>query len=216
MKILKGILITLGLLIALVLIVALFVKKDFTGEAEIVIERPQMEVYNYIRHLKHQENYGTWYQMDPDMDIRHSGTDGTVGFTTFWEGDRMGEGSQRIVNLIPGERMDTKLRFVEPMESEMDSYMLTSAVNPNETKVIWGMKGRTPYPFNLMNLFMDYGKDFQEGLQNLKGVMESPHFQPDPGITIDTAQQAPGMSPGSQTPPVSPALGGDTAIMDTL
>lgn len=216
MKILKGILITLGLLVALVLLTALFVKKEVSAEAEIVIQRAQMEVYDYIRHLKNQEIYGTWYQMDPDMDIRHSGTDGTVGFTTFWEDDRMGEGSQRIVNLIPGERMDTKLRFVEPIESEMESYMITTAVNPNETKVIWGMRGRTPYPFNLLNLFMDYGKDFREGLQNLKGILESPYFQAAPGAMTDTARQAGQQSAPLQNPPVSPGLAGDTAIVDTL
>src|SRR5690606_14417813 len=85
----------------------------------------------------------------------------------------MGEGSQRIVNLVPGERIDTKLQFIKPMESEMDCYMITSAVNASETKVVWGMSGRTPYPFNLMSLFMDYGKDFRAGLQNLKNILEN-------------------------------------------
>ena len=52
MKILKRILIAIVLLIAMALITALFVKKDYAVEREIVINKPQKEVFDYIKFVK--------------------------------------------------------------------------------------------------------------------------------------------------------------------
>lgn len=42
------------------------------------------------------------------------------------------------------------------------------------TKVIWGMKGRSNYPMNFMNLFMEdsLGGTFEKGLAKLKTNLE--------------------------------------------
>jgi hypothetical protein len=49
---------------------------------------------------------------------------------------------------------------------------LTEEVSSNQTKVIWGISGRTPYPWNLVSLFYDMGNDFEKGLLNLKNLLE--------------------------------------------
>jgi hypothetical protein len=48
-------------------------------------------------------------------------------------------------------------------------------VSDHETLLKWGMSGRTPYPMNLMNLFIDgmLGKDLEESLNRLKGIVEN-------------------------------------------
>ena len=78
--------------------------------------------------------------------------------------------------MIDGERIDTKLRFKVPFESQNDAYMITEDMSNNQTKVKWGFKGAFPYPFNLMGLFMDMekavGGDLEVGLQNLKNLLE--------------------------------------------
>ena len=60
MRFLKKILIVVGILIAIPLIVALFVKKDYSVEKEIVINKPKTEVFEYIKLLKNQDNYSKW------------------------------------------------------------------------------------------------------------------------------------------------------------
>jgi LPS O-antigen subunit length determinant protein (WzzB/FepE family) len=67
MKILKKILIVVIVLIALPLIVALLVKKEYTVDREITINKSKREVFNYVRHLKNQDNYSKWVMMDPNM-----------------------------------------------------------------------------------------------------------------------------------------------------
>jgi len=178
MKILKKIAIGLVALIAILLIVALFVKKDFNVEREIVINKPKKEVFDYIRFIKNQDNYSKWNMTDPNMKKTYRGTDGTPGFVYSWESDNknVGSGEQEIKNIKEGEIIEMKLRFKVPFENEDDAYMKTIEVSPMQTKVVWGFKGTMPYPMNLMALCMNMdkhiGDDLDTGLKNLKTVLE--------------------------------------------
>lgn len=178
MKNLKKIFTVIAIIIAIPLVVALFVKKDYVVEREIIINKPKAEVFEYIKFLRNQDNYSKWNMMDPDMKKTYQGTDGTVGFISAWESkkENVGAGEQEIVNMIDGERIDMKLRFKVPFEAQNDAYMITEDMSNNQTKVKWGFKGAFPYPFNLMGLFMDMekavGGDLEVGLQNLKNLLE--------------------------------------------
>ncbi|MBK7099818.1 MAG: SRPBCC family protein [Sphingobacteriales bacterium] len=178
MRILKKILIVVGILIAIPLIVALFVKKEYAVERKIVINKPKTEVFEYIKFLKNQDNYSKWNKIDPNMKKSYKGTDGTVGFVSAWESknENVGVGEQEILKITEGERIDMKLRFKVPFEAQDDAYMMTEDAGNNQTKVRWGFKGAFPYPMNLMGLFMDMDKevggDLETGLQNLKTLLE--------------------------------------------
>lgn len=179
MKILKTILIAVGILIAVPLIVAIFVKKDYEVEREITIDKPKEEVFDYVKFLKNQDNYSKWATMDPDMKKTYRGTDGIVGFVSAWESDNkdVGKGEQEIKKITDGERIDFELRFFEPFESTEPAYMTTESVSENQTKVKWGFSGHMDYPMNIMMLFMDFekmiGDDLDTGLKNLKAVLEA-------------------------------------------
>lgn len=178
MRILKKILIALAIIIAIPLIVALFVKKDYAVEKEIVINAPKAEVFEYIKFLKNQDNYSKWNKIDPNMKKTYTGTDGTVGFISAWESknENVGVGEQEILKITEGERIDTKLRFKVPFEAQDDAYMITEDAENNQTKVKWGFKGAFPYPMNLMGLFLnmdkEIGSDLETGLNNLKTILE--------------------------------------------
>lgn len=178
MKILKWILIAIGVLIAISLIVALFVKKDYLVEREIIISKPKSEVFEYLKLLKNQDNFSKWATMDPNMKKTYSGTDGTVGFVSAWESsnDDVGVGEQEIKKISEGERIDFEIRFLKPFESTAPAYMITEAVNENQTKVKWGFDGHMNYPMNLMMVFMNMekmiGEDLSTGLANLKTILE--------------------------------------------
>jgi uncharacterized protein YndB with AHSA1/START domain len=179
MKILKTILIAVGILIAVPLIVALFVKKDYEVEREITINKPKEEVFDYVKFLKNQDNYSKWATMDPEMKKTYRGTDGTVGFVSAWKSDNkdVGKGEQEIMKITEGKRIDFELRFFEPFESTEPAYMTTESVSENQTKVKWGFSGHMDYPMNIMMLFMDFekmiGDDLDTGLKNLKSVLEA-------------------------------------------
>ena len=180
MKILKKILIVIAIIIAIPLVVALFVKKDYAVEREIVINKPKQDVWEYVKYIKNQDYYSKWNMADPNMKKSYSGTDGTVGFISSWEStdENVGVGEQEILKITEGERMDVKLRFKVPFEAEDDAYMITENVDGSSTKVKWGFYGAFPYPMNIFNLIMDMDKQIggglEMGLRNLKTVMEKP------------------------------------------
>jgi len=151
---------------------------EYAVEREITINKSKEEVFAYLKLLKNQNEWGPWYKKDPTMKQEFRGTDGQPGFVASWKGNsETGEGEQEIKKITEGERIDTELRFKQPWESKADSYITTESSGENQTKVKWGIKGETPRPWNVLLLFMNMdqmvGKEFQEGLANLKTKMES-------------------------------------------
>jgi hypothetical protein len=178
MKILKRILTGIGILILIPLIVAIFVKKDYAVEKEIVINKSKQKVFDYVVLLKNQDNFSKWAKMDAGMEKTYRGTDGTVGFVSAWNSQNpdVGKGEQEIKKITEGERIDFEIRFIEPFKSTSTAYMIIENISENQTKVKWGFNGHMSYPMNLMMLFMDFdkmiGEDFNTGLGNLKKILE--------------------------------------------
>ena len=55
-------------------------------------------------------------------------------------------------------------------------FLKVKEVNNNSTEVVWGFSGINKVPMNIMMLFFNMdksvGKDFNEGLESLKEVLE--------------------------------------------
>ncbi len=166
------------LLIAAVAVTSLVAKTECKVEREVTINKPRAEIYNYVKMLKNQNEWGPWYKKEPTMKQEFRGTDGTVGFVSHWTGqsEEVGEGEQEIKKLVENERMDTELRFIKPFESKADAFLTLESVNESQTKVKWGFTTTFPRPMNLILVVMDMdaliGKDFADGLSSLKGIIE--------------------------------------------
>jgi uncharacterized protein YndB with AHSA1/START domain len=178
MKILKVILVVVLILVAIPLLLAVFVEREYSVEREVTIDRPVEVVFDYIKYLKNQNNYSKWAVIDPEMKTSFSGTDGSPGFVSAWESDdpEVGKGEQEILSITENERVDYELRFQEPFSSTSESWMTTSPMEENSTRVTWGFSGHMPYPTNFFLLVMDMeemlGEDFEIGLANLKAILE--------------------------------------------
>jgi uncharacterized protein YndB with AHSA1/START domain len=175
---LKKILIAVAIIIALPLIIALFTKKDYSLEREIVIAKPKQEVFNYIKLLKNQDHYSKWVMMDPNSRKTYKGTDGEAGFSAAWDSDNknVGQGVQTISKIAEGERIDLDLQFIKPFDGQAKAYMITESVSETQTKVRWGFSSSMKYPLNFILLVMSMekmlGADLSEGLGNLKKELE--------------------------------------------
>lgn len=176
MKLIKKILLGLGVLLALVLLVALFVKKDYAIERQISINKPNDEVFEYLKSLKNQQNWSTWNQVDPEMKLTFRGTDGRVGSVSAWESNMMGDGEQEVMKIIEGERIDTELRFKGMFASVSPAYLKTEVLTDSTTRVTWAMSGKMHYPMNFMQVFISMedmiGTEYEKSLVQLKGVLE--------------------------------------------
>jgi hypothetical protein len=175
MKILKRIGLVILSLVVLLLVVALFIEKEYTVEREVIVNQSNNDAFNYIKYAKNQDHYNKWVQADPNAKKEFRGTDGTIGFVYAWDGNKdIGKGEQEIKNIEEGKRIDFSLYFIEPMESNADAWIVTEPVSDRQTKIKWGMHGRSPYPLNLVNLFVPsiLGKDLDASLSKLKAILE--------------------------------------------
>jgi hypothetical protein len=173
----KKVLIVIVAIIAVILVVALVAPKEYAVEREVVINCPKEQVFEHVKFLQLQDEWSVWGDLDPNAVYTYTGVDGTVGFISAWEGNKdVGKGEQEIIKIVEGERVDFELRFVEPFESKADVYITTENLSENQTLVKWGMSGKMPFPTNLfllvMNMDKSIGKDFEQGLENLKLILE--------------------------------------------
>ncbi|MDZ4710061.1 MAG: SRPBCC family protein [Saprospiraceae bacterium] len=171
------VLVILGL-VALVLIVAAFAPKKYSISRNIVIYKSQAQVFDYIKHLKNQDQYNKWVMADPNMEKKYSGTDGTVGFIYAWDGNKKaGKGEEEIKAIVPNEKLDVEIRFIKPFEAIAQTPFRLESLSDQQTRVTWGMSSAMKYPMNIMLLFMNIekmlGGDMEISLGNLKKILES-------------------------------------------
>ena len=180
MKAIKKFLFLVTALAALVLITALFVKKEFKVTRTVTINENTEKVFDYIQYLEHQNEYAIWLEKDPAIIMDSKGEDGEVGYISKWDSELedLGFGEQEITAIEDNERIDFELRFESPQKMSAQAFMTTEKTASNNTEVSWTFLASSPYPFNVMLLFFDpektIGSDLEQGLKNLKQILESP------------------------------------------
>ncbi|HMO39245.1 MAG TPA: GyrI-like domain-containing protein [Saprospiraceae bacterium] len=175
MKALKTIGVVLAMLIVLVLVLGLIAPRTVATEKSIVINAPRATVFPYLQYHAQQQTWSPWNELDPNMTSEIVGTDGTVGSIYKWAGNKdVGVGEQEITAIVPDERVETHLRFKGQGEAEAFMALADAA---GGTEMTWGFSTTTPYPMNVMNLFLDIagmvGKDYEKGLNKLKTMIET-------------------------------------------
>ncbi|WP_339723981.1 SRPBCC family protein [Maribacter stanieri] len=166
-------LIILAILLALIVVLALIAPKTYHVYRSITVDQPPELVWEHLKFLKKQQEWSPWAQKDPNMELKFTGEDGSVGAISQWNGNKdVGEGEQEITRIVEGKRIEQDLRFFKPYKSQSDCYMNLDALDGNKSKVTWGFSGKNKFPMSIMMLFMSMdkmvGKDFEQGLQNLK------------------------------------------------
>ena len=166
--------ILLGIVFAIA-VLALATPKHFDISRSIVVHRPLEVVFEDLRFLKRQNQWSPWAKRDPQMEERFTGTDGQVGATNQWKGNKkVGEGQQQITKIIEGERIESELRFLKPFRSTSTAYLVTEALDSESTRVSWGFTGKNGFPMSFVMMLMKkaMGRDFEQGLAQMKEQLE--------------------------------------------
>lgn len=154
-------------------------KKYYDINRIIIINRPKAEVYAYIRQLRKQPLWMDWFNNHPNVVTKFKGEDGKVGASSYWKGDnrKTGEGIQRITKVREGKLLETQLLFLKPYKSISLQYFAVKEVEPERTKLIWGIRGSHKFPASVITLFYGLergiGKHLDQSLQNLKTNLEN-------------------------------------------
>jgi hypothetical protein len=169
-------LIVVGIII-LILILALFMRKEHYVKREIIINTPSQKAYDFLKLLKNQEQFNKWATAGKaNRKEEYKGTDGTVGFTYVWSGDKSaGQGEKEIINLEEGKKIETEIRFVKPFRTTAIVIMETETLSDNQTKVSMSNAGTLKYPMNIMIPMVEknFPKDINESLRKLKSILEN-------------------------------------------
>ena len=162
------------LIITYAVIAMLAFDKNYHFEKSIVINAPKEKVWQHTGSLKAYHVWDPFSKADKNVKMTYSGSTGEVGDSYHWKGNsNVGEGKQTVTEIIPNEKMVTKLQFIEPWEGfATASFTLTP--EGNTTKVTWTMDNELTPMMKPMKPMMDMQMDkmFEQGLGDLKKISE--------------------------------------------
>ncbi|SEM12919.1 Polyketide cyclase / dehydrase and lipid transport [Chryseobacterium taichungense] len=175
----KTILKILGVIILLLVVYAVIAMIAFGGnyhyEKSMVIKAPKEKVWQQISSMKAFNQWNPWMKLDPSMKIIYSGNSGEIGDKYCWDSknDDAGAGCQEIKDLATNQKQKTEMIFKRPFDGQATSEIKLSPEG-NATKVTWTMDMEQDAMMKIMRPMMDYqmGKSYEEGLTNLKNLVE--------------------------------------------
>lgn len=164
------------LLIASVLLYAASRPNSFRIQRSVLIKATPAKLFGNINELGKWQAWSPWEKLDPNMKRTFSGPAKGIGAAYAWEGNKkVGAGSMEIMESASPSKIVLKLEFLKPFKaSNMAEFTLEK--KGTSTQVTWAMYGPQPYMAKVMSTLIDtenmVGKQFEEGLANLKALVE--------------------------------------------
>ncbi len=174
---LKKILLGVGALVLVLLAVVANRPDTYHVERSTTINAPAEAVFAVVGDLKNWPSWSPWEKRDPGMRKTFSTDTTAPGATLEWQGNKdVGKGKMTIVGSNPPSLIQLQLEFLEPFASTARATyeMKPAGAGVNFT---WSMDGENNFVGKAFSMFMDMDKmiggDFEQGLANLKRVVES-------------------------------------------
>jgi uncharacterized protein YndB with AHSA1/START domain len=169
-----GAVLVLGIVI--ILILAAMKPDQFRVQRTTAIKAPPDKIFPLINDFKAWPAWSPYETKDPDMKRTYGPTTAGKGATYAWDGNgNVGKGRMEITEAAPLSRVAIKLDFMEPFEGH-NTAEFTLIPKGRSTDVTWAMYGPAPLISKVMQVFFNFdtmiGKDFDEGLANLKSLAE--------------------------------------------
>ena len=175
MKILKKILIALGVILVIASIGIYFLPNHYSVSNSIEINKPVDVVYGQLQDFSKWGAWDPWKEKEPEAKATFEGTAGMPGQKMSWEGEKIGAGSMTLKWAIANQSINSDLEFVKPFKATAkDMWKLES--NGGKTTVTWTNTGGLKYPMGrLFGLSVDkmMNSEQKHGLDNLKKYVES-------------------------------------------
>ena len=174
----KKVLLALAVIIAGFLAFVATRPDTYHVERSTTIHAPAEVVYAMISDLKSFGEWSPWDKRDPGMQKTFSAATSGAGASYAWHGNsKVGSGKMTITEAKPPGLVRERLEFLEPFASVCDVGFDVVPAGAGEVKMTWSMDGHNTFIPKAMGVFMDMdkmiGKDFDEGLANLKRISET-------------------------------------------
>jgi len=174
------ILIALALLALLALAFLVFVSlrpTNFRVARTAKILAPAAKVFVEVNDFHRWVAWSPYDKRDPLMKRTYDGPPQGVGASYAWNGNQeVGEGRSTIIESKEGELIRIKLDFVRPFAGT-NTAEFNFQPEGNQTNVTWALNGKYNMVSKTVGLFINMDKmiggDFDQGLANLKSVVEA-------------------------------------------
>ena len=150
---------------------------DFRIERSATLIAPGEVVFPLLDDFHRWAEWSPFDKLDPNMKKTYDGPSAGAGASYSWEGNSSaGSGRATILESKLNELVSIKLEFLKPLAAtNRATFALTPATAG--TRVSWAMEGKNGFVAKAFCVFVDMdsvvGKEFEEGLGNLKRVAQS-------------------------------------------
>lgn len=175
---LKKILCGLAVILLILVVVVAMQPADFRISRSAVIAAPPAAVFEQINDYHKWNDWSPWAKLDPNAKNSFDGPTSGVGSKFAWAGNNeVGEGSMRITESKPNERVVMDLVFLKPFAAT-NTTEFTLKPEGSGTAVTWSMSGKNGFMGKAVGLFMNcdkmVGGKFEQGFENLKSIVAKP------------------------------------------
>jgi hypothetical protein len=175
---LKKVLLGLAGLVAAFLIFAATRPDTYHVERSTKIAASADTIFAEVNDFRAFPAWSPWQKRDPAMKTTISTPSTGVGATYAWEGNKeVGKGKMTLTESQAPTHTKERLEFLEPFASVADTGFNIKPEGAGASTITWYMDGKSNFMGKVMGVFMDMdkmiGKDFEEGLTNLKKIAEA-------------------------------------------
>lgn len=168
-----------GILVAIAALAMLIQSKpnEFSVTRSAAMQASPEEVFAQINDFRNWNAWSPWTELDPNAKLTYEGPAYGKGAIFRWAGnDKIGEGSNTIIESVSGQLVRIQLDFIKPFKSTSTAEF-TFVPEGDNTVVTWTMSGQNNFMSKAISLFMNcdkmVGDQFEKGLLNLKKVVEA-------------------------------------------
>jgi carbon monoxide dehydrogenase subunit G len=175
--------ILMSILLGLIVVIGAFCVLVTTRPNEMKVSRTATmkatpaAVFEQVNDFHKWDAWSPWAKMDPNAKVTFEGPTSGKDAKHTWAGNSdVGEGSMTIVESEPNDHVRIKLDFIKPFAGTNDVLMKIEPKG-DETQLTWSMAGEMNFITKAVGMFMDcdkmIGDQFDKGLANMKGIVES-------------------------------------------
>lgn len=150
--------------------------RSFSISASAILNATPAAVFAVVQDFARWNDWSPFFAEDPQVQFAIQGPNAGLGAVYTWNGKRSGKGRMEIVEVVPNERVVSKLEFFAPFKAVNETRWTIAATEQGATRFTWTMNGERPLFMALLGSLFGFDKrlkrTFEKGLAKLRGLVE--------------------------------------------
>jgi effector-binding domain-containing protein len=169
----RNILYGVGAIVALVIAIAVFLPSKGHVERQVMIDANPATVFALVNDFHPMMEWSPWVSADPQATVAFSGPEMGTNAIVRWEGPVAGQGSMRLVDSVPYERVTGNLVLQD--ETALSQFSLSPSDSGTQVRWEFDIDYGNDLFGRYSGLFLDgeIGPRYERGLADLKTMAES-------------------------------------------